>query len=275
MATLTYSDNVKGWVSFYSYDPDFMIGMNNYFYTFKGGNLYKHNSNNERNTFYKDWCLRHPPKPPALVDPPPYFTPSKIVSVFNQSPLENKLFKTLILDGDSTWGGELITDIQNSGIVSASEFENKEQTYFSFIRNTSSGELSIRSLQGIGINSGRTDAFPTATINFPIEIDLSNIVSDMNKIYWDNSGVAAYGGNITGVNIDKKNGINTLVVDISDPTVIIPSPVNDPVLYFYAPSSIAESHGVVGHYCTFSLENSSSGKIELFAVSSEVMKSFP
>lgn len=267
IATLTYADNVKGWVSFYSYNPDWMIGMNNYFYTFKGGNLYKHNSNNERNTFYKDWYIRQ--------DDPDYFTNSKIVSVFNQSPLENKLFKTLILDGDSTWSGSLITDIQNSGIVSASEFENKEQTYFSFIRNTSSGELSIRSLQGIGVNSGRVDVLPTAVITFPIEIDLSNIVSGMNKIYWDNSGVAAYGGNITGVNIDKKNGINTLVVDISDPTVIIPSPINDPVLYFYAPSSIAESHGVVGHYCTFSLENSSSGKIELFAVSSEVMKSFP
>ena len=272
MATLTYADNVKGWVSFYSYDPDFMIGMNNYFYTFKGGNLYKHNSNGQRNTFYKDWCLRHPPKPPALVDPPPYFTPSKIVSVFNQSPLENKLFKTLILDGDSTWSGTLMTDIQNSGVVTASEFENKEQTYFSFIRNTSSGEFSIRSLQGIGVNIKRNDVGNIATIKFPIEIDLSTIVSDMNKIYWD-TGI--YGGDIIGVNIDLRNNINELIVDTSDPNVINPSPVDQPLLYFYAPSSIAESHGVVGHYCRFWLENSSSDAIELFTVSSEVMKSFP
>ena len=41
--TLTFDDGVKGWTSFYSYIPDFMIGMNNYFYSFKNGNLYRHN----------------------------------------------------------------------------------------------------------------------------------------------------------------------------------------------------------------------------------------
>jgi hypothetical protein len=50
--TLTYSEGVEGWASFYSFLPDWMIGMNNYFYTFKGGNLYRHNVNNTRNNFY-------------------------------------------------------------------------------------------------------------------------------------------------------------------------------------------------------------------------------
>ena len=44
--TLTYSESVKGWPSFYSYYPDFILGMNQYLYTFKGGNLYRHNTGN-------------------------------------------------------------------------------------------------------------------------------------------------------------------------------------------------------------------------------------
>ena len=35
--TISYSEEAKGWPSFYSFLPDFMIGMNSYFYTFKNG----------------------------------------------------------------------------------------------------------------------------------------------------------------------------------------------------------------------------------------------
>ena len=49
--TITYSEAVKGFPSFYSYIPDYIMGMNNYLYTFKGGNLYRHNTNNTRNNF--------------------------------------------------------------------------------------------------------------------------------------------------------------------------------------------------------------------------------
>jgi len=40
-------------------------------------------------------------------------------------------------------------------------------------------------------------------------------------------------------------------------------------------NSVAESHGVLGHYCVFTLENDNTNKVELFAVESEVMKSYP
>ena len=43
--TLTYNPDASGmlskeggWPSFYSFMPDYMIGMNNYFYSFKRGN---------------------------------------------------------------------------------------------------------------------------------------------------------------------------------------------------------------------------------------------
>jgi hypothetical protein len=83
--TLTYDDGAKGWVSFYSYNPDWMIGMNNYFYTFKSGNIWRHNTNETRNNFYGVQYN------------------SRIISVINDKPLENKLFKTINIEGDDTW----------------------------------------------------------------------------------------------------------------------------------------------------------------------------
>ena len=50
--TLTFSENSQGWPSFYSYIPEQMIGMNNFFYSFKGGNIYQHNTNAVRNNYY-------------------------------------------------------------------------------------------------------------------------------------------------------------------------------------------------------------------------------
>ena len=75
--TLTYSETVKGWPSFYSYMPEYIMGMNQYLYTFKGGNLYRHNTNTIRNRYYG-------------VD-----YPSTMTSVFNQEPTTVKVFKTI------------------------------------------------------------------------------------------------------------------------------------------------------------------------------------
>ena len=50
--TLTYDEKVRGWTSFHSYVPDYMINLNNEFYTFKNGQLYKQNkSTGNRTTF--------------------------------------------------------------------------------------------------------------------------------------------------------------------------------------------------------------------------------
>ena len=76
--TLSYSETSKGWPSFYSFNPDFMIGMNSYFYSFKGGNIWRHNTGANRNTYYGQ------------------FSRATIRSVFNPEPtLSIKLFKTL------------------------------------------------------------------------------------------------------------------------------------------------------------------------------------
>jgi len=273
--TLSYSEAVAGWVSFYSYEPDWMIGMNNYFYTFKGGNLYRHNTGVARNTFYQEWWdkVDHVVPPNKSLNA---FKPSKVTSVFNNAVLENKLFKTINLEGDSQWGVTLETDLQFSGFILSSWFEKKEASYYAFVRNNSNGQLALRSVNGIGnsltvVGNGTNNAQVNFSIN-PL-VSIGNIISVGDYVYFGAN--LQFAGPVIDINIDYPSGLNQIVVNnnmLTPLTTPIPGNVN---YFLFVKNSVAESHGVLGHYCTFTLENGSNGKVELFSVQSNVMKSFP
>lgn len=268
--TLSYSDAVQGWVSFYSYYPDWIIGMNNFLYTFKGGNIYKHNVNSSRNTFYSSWWVQ-------LGNPSGAFAPSTLQSVFNTSPLENKLFKTINIQGDATWDVQLETDLQYSGFINAEYFEKKEAAYFAFIRNNQQGQLPLRSVNGIGNSSEVLNSVGQSIIKFPTSplITIGSILSVGDLLYFvqSPSTTPVLGGKVDAITVDYPNGINQLTVNTTYAgSVTIPT--TNP-FFMYIKNSVAESHGVLGHYCTFNLENSSTEKIELFVLQADVMKSFP
>ena len=132
--TLSYSDGVKGWPSFYSFLPDFLIGMNSYFYSFHQGQLYRHNTNNTRNNYYGVQYN------------------STLTGVFNIQPQTVKLFKTMSLESDASWGvTELVTDLSTGNMLNT-YFEEKEGEWFSFIRNNAATEnFKFRSTNGIGL----------------------------------------------------------------------------------------------------------------------------
>lgn len=269
--TLTYSEAVEGWVSFYSFYPDMMIGMNNYLYSFKGGDLYRHNTSETRNTFYSPWWIK-------IGNPTGAFSPSTIQSVFNQSALENKLFKTINLEGDSIWSVQLETDLQNSGYIDASWFEKKEAAYFAFVRNSSVGELALRSVNGIGRSTTVDDAGTNyAVINFSINplISVGSIISVGDYVYFVSGSTPVLAGPVIAVNIDYPANINQVVVNNDMLTPLTTAIPTNTEYFMYIKNSVAESHGVLGHYCTFNIQNYSQSKIELFAIQSEVMKSFP
>jgi hypothetical protein len=264
--TLTYSETSEGWPSFYSFIPDWMIGMNNYFYTFKGGNLYRHNVNALRNNFYGVQYN------------------SKITSVFNEVPLENKLFKTLALQGDDAWEAIPIeTDIQNSGYIQEAWFEKKEQAYFAFIRNdgtipAGTDEYALRSLNGVGRSvtvSGPANATEIAFSISPL-IAIGSIASVGDYLYYalpPSYGTPVLCGQVTNIVQNYPAGDNYFIVDTTITGGSVP-PIQT-AYFLYIKNSVAESHGVLGHYCVFTLENDNTSKVELFAVQSDVMKSFP
>lgn len=261
--TLTYSEDSKGFPSFYSYNPDWMIGMNNYFYTFYEGNLFRHNVNEVRNNYYGVQYT------------------STLRSVFNDLPLENKLFKTLAFEGDNGWESNLITDIQSSGFISKDWLEKKEQTWYGFVRNLGeipalTSEYPLRSLNGIGRSSAVAIGVGTSQVDFALNVSIGNIISIGDILYFavgPDYDTPQLAGQVTQVNVNIRGSINNIVIDTTLTGTI---PIVGQTPYFlFIKNSVAESHGVLGHYCVFDIENDNTAKVELFAVESEVMKSFP
>jgi len=246
LQTLSYSDGSKGWPSFYTFYPDFMIGMNSYFYSFKGGNLYQHNTNSLRNNYYGIQGT------------------SSITSVFNPKPtLDIKLFKTLSLESDDSWTvTDLNTDLNNGSMASA-YFEKKEGEWFTYIRSKADTvNWNFRSANGLGSATTVTGAANATVITFTEP--LGSILSIGDAIYAKTNPELV--GSITSMTA------NTLTVDASDPNAYIP--VQGDFIMSYK-NSIAESHGVLGYYMEFTLTNSNTSPVELFSVGSDVMKSYP
>jgi hypothetical protein len=258
--TLTYDGGSQGFPSFYSYNPDWMIGMNNYFYSFSEGNIYRHNTNATRNQYYGTNYS------------------STLTSVFNDQPFDNKLFKTLALQGDDSWAATLTSDQQDSGYVESAWFEKKEGSYFAFIRNAGTvpaniDEYALRSLNGLGTSSVVLIVGVVTTISFPTTLFIGNIISVGDMMYFTNGSTPIFAGEVTAVNQNIPAGINDIVIDT---TSIATTPVPSQTEYFlYIKNAVAESHGILGHYGVFHLTNTNQSKIELFAVEAEVMKSFP
>lgn len=246
--TVSYSPGVKGWPSFYSFIPEYTQGMNNYLYTFNNGQLYRHNTNALRNNFYGVQ----------------YNTTIK--SVFNKGPLENKLFKTLILESDAPWSATLATDLPQVGSIADTYFEKKEGNYFAFVRFLETDiNLLMRYANGIA-NVATVDATtPNATtLTFASSVNIGSIISIGDMVYYGST--PSLGGVVTA--------LTGQVVTI-DTTITGASAPSNGDFILYVKNTVAESHGVMGHYCEYELTNTSTSKVELFSVGSESMKSFP
>jgi len=129
--TVSYKEDVKGWVSFRSFIQEGGLTLNNTYFTFRRGVLHSHD-NETRNNFYD---AQHN---------------SFISTIFNDVPTSVKNFNTLNYSGDSGWTveNEIVTDIE---VGSSSSFVAKENKYFSHIYNeNTSNDTSSFSFQGIG-----------------------------------------------------------------------------------------------------------------------------
>ena len=83
--TVTFREDVKGWVSFKSFIPENAISCANEYYSFQGGNLWKHHDETvDRNTFYNT------------------FTPTSLNVIMNDMPSVVKTFHTLNYEGSQS-----------------------------------------------------------------------------------------------------------------------------------------------------------------------------
>lgn len=263
--TLSYSNNAQGWPSFYSFDPDYMRGMNSFFYTWKDGDMYRHNTNATRNEYYG---LQYP---------------STMQSVINDSPQTIKLFKTMSLEGDRAWECTSLSTNLSVGSMLETYFEEKEGEWFTFIRsNIGTKDFKLRSTNGIGLCTATLGSGATLQVFFTVP--LGDILSVGDYIYStaiDGSGVATGTSVYVGqaVAVDKVSGFVQADSTITEPSDNPPGPVGTApsvgdFIFFYK-NTVSESHGARGFYLSFTLKNEDTVPMELFAVGADVMQSYP
>lgn len=246
--TLTYSETAKGWPSFYSFYPERMVGMNNHFYSFKGGKLYQHNSDNSsRNNFYG------------------IQGDSRITGVVNDSPSEVKRFKTFALEGNSPWDCSVLSDLE-SGYIDSSWFSLKEGEYHAYIRRTDDDNVfEARSAQGIG-SSTAVDSSVVSAVVVTFGFNIGSMVSVGDKMYSIVGGSPVFAGQITATTDI------TITIDSDSLQATIPTAGQ---YMMYIRNNIAESYGATGYYLRYTLTNSSTSFVELYGVSSNLFKSYP
>ena len=160
--TITYSEVVKGWTSFKSFEPEMGVSLNNEYYTFKNGQMWQHHVSETI-----DYT-------PAAVPPNNFYGVQYYPDVtlfINDNPGSVKSFNTLNYEGTQSritahltdpdyynltaktgwYVDSLTTDLQEIGQL---EFKSKEGKWFSTIKGvaTNLSNLDERefSVQGLG-----------------------------------------------------------------------------------------------------------------------------
>ena len=84
--TLSFDESVRGWTSFFTYKPEFMVSLRNDFYSFNNGILYQHYSDSvNRGNFYGT------------------NNNTSITFIFNPNVSMSKNFKTVNYEGSNGW----------------------------------------------------------------------------------------------------------------------------------------------------------------------------
>lgn len=239
--TLTFDEQVKGWTSFHSFVPEFMVGMNNKFFSFKDGELYQHHSDNvNRNTFYG------------------VTYPSTIGVMINESPSEIKELKAISLEGNESWDALIKAYVSNSddyleSSVDSVEFVKKEGIWFAYARrNESATSFDSKATYGLGTISGLT------ATTFSLNGGSTSLCIGDSIVRGSDLSVIGVIQSISGntLTLDTTAGLvnGDFVVGMKDPRI--------------------EGGNLRGYTIRVDLESNSTNKVELFAVNIEVMKSF-
>ena len=231
-ATVSFKEDVKGWVSFKSFVPEGAISCANQYYTFKSGLAWKHHDENQdRNTFYKTTANDG-------------FTASSVDVVLNDEPGIVKTFHTLNYEGsqskvnafnnyDVNYAGSVVTDFNvysneyyninskpgwkveyvetDKEKGSVNEFIEKEGKWFNYIRGKVGSVMDP--------SSNVTGGFDNADFSFQGLGSLSETPTTANIT-----------GCIDNSTFVHTNGVTYPLYFNYNPEAVVPSPCFDTVL---------------------------------------------
>ena len=266
--TVSFKEDVRGWVSFKSFIPENGISCANDYYTMLNGKLWQHhNPGTNRNTFYNT------------------FSNSSINVLLNDGPGSVKSFHTLDYEGsqskidlnvgdneyynltakDGWYVGHIETDKQKGSL---NEFIEKEGKWFNYIKGIDS-DISVDTdfgafdVQGIGMLVDVSSGVLTfsGAINSSLQIGDTIYYRQPNSYngfsILDHNGITKC-GNVTGITS------NTITVgDINAMPL-----VGDFILF--AKNNAINTSSLLGYYADVKLENNSKVRAEIFSIGAEV-----
>jgi hypothetical protein len=246
--TITYDEKVKGFTSFHSFDPQYMIGMNGNFFTFNDGELYIHHSEEGTRNQYYDGGIAE----------------SKLSLMVNDEPSEVKILKAISFEGSSPWDVDINAFVASSdnpvnSQLSGSDFKQKEGLWYSHVRRSNKGlQTNSKAIYGIGVVTSLTAS----------EVVIGGIVDQIS--YGDivyNTNTSSDIGEIQSKVVDNTN--NTLTLTLNTTTGIS---VGDFIVG--RRDSEIEGETLRGYVLKLDLSVTPSGRVELYAVNTEVVKSY-
>ena len=215
--TISFKENVKGWVSFKSFLPENALSMGNDYYTFKNGNLWRHHSEHpstNRNTFYdpKDFFDRN------------NYTNSSVEVVLNDLPSSIKDFHTLNYEGSQSKIHKFVNT--TDGTLHASDPYQPTTTY------TDQSYYNLTDKNGWyvdGVYTDKEEGYIKEFLekegkwynNINRTIDISLEKADTGDFTFQGIGVVEIAGctNPTATNYDAN-------ATVDDGTCILPAPVD-------------------------------------------------
>lgn len=247
--TITFDESVKGWTSFHSYLPDWAASLNSQFYTVKNGQLYQQHddTNAVRNNFYGVQFS------------------SILKLIINEASSDIKFVKALITESNKAFDVVIVSFLNDESTdttqstINVGEFFNKEGKWYAYVRrNELTGDLTAKSAYGLGTVASVATSVITMNSTIP-----SSLISVTDQLFDATNTLI---GIITDYDLDANPG--TITVDTT------PSITVDTFLYGLKSGRI-EGSEIRGYNFEVTLTDSTTDRLELFALNSEVAKSFP
>lgn len=241
--TLSFQEGV-GFQTFFEYEPERLVGINNRLYSIKEGQIWLHDDNATRNNFYG------------------VQTTASISTVFNDSPQDVKHWKSVNLESNIPWETTITTNFATGSITSA-EYSLEEGEYYAYIRQNETAGIATEgedsSIGGIGEIS--VISVNTLTINVG---ELPRALAIGDTIYKDNGNdtvttigtVVSYDRTLSTITLDTVTGL--LVSDF----------------ILFGKSVRVEGEAIKGYFSRIDLTSNDSGDNKLFAVKVEAVRSF-
>jgi hypothetical protein len=161
----------------------------------------------------------------------------------------------MVLEGNNPWSATVKTNYSNSSIKKE-EFDKRESRHFAYIRkNEDENDFHGNSVQGIGV---------------------INSVSGLNITFSQISDFVSVGDKLYQLN-DVENEFIGIIESVNGLSITVDAITNMPVAGLYSFSkkeSRIEGGEIRGYYMEVELTNDDTEKVELFAVSTNAVKSY-